>query len=182
MTGSFLDVAQWHAGVEGGGDERVSQCERPDSFDDPGLASDATHDTRRAVTVESPTELARLASIAASSGRVVPVMLRAAVTEHARLERVRLVGDDGAGKFGMDTADLLDAALQVAAAVEESAPLAVAAVLEVTRETQAMPVDEAFGVLRDGDLPAYRAMLASDDALEGPRAFAEKRAPKWTGR
>jgi len=64
----------------------------------------------RAVTVESPTELERLESIAASSGRVVPVMLRAAVTEHARLERVRLVGDDGAGKFGMDAADLLDAA------------------------------------------------------------------------
>ena len=31
-----------------------------------------------------------------------PVLLRAAVTEDARLERVRLVGDDGAGKFGMD--------------------------------------------------------------------------------
>jgi hypothetical protein len=50
-----LDVAQWHACVEGGGDERVSQCVRPDSFDDPGLAGDATHDTRRAVTVESGT-------------------------------------------------------------------------------------------------------------------------------
>ena len=29
-------------------------------------------------------------------------MLRAAMSEGARLERVRLVGDDGAGKFGMD--------------------------------------------------------------------------------
>lgn len=29
---------------------------------------------------------------------------------------------------------------------------------------------------------AYRAMLASDDAAEGPRAFAEERAPRWTGR
>ena len=65
----------------------------------------------RAVTVESPTELVRLEAIAATAGRVVPVMLRAAVSEHARLERVRLVGDDGAGKFGMDPADLLDTAL-----------------------------------------------------------------------
>ncbi len=65
----------------------------------------------RAVTVESPGELARLESIAAAAGRVVPVMLRAAVSEHARLERVRLVGDDGAGKFGMDPADLLEAAV-----------------------------------------------------------------------
>jgi diaminopimelate decarboxylase len=64
----------------------------------------------RAVTVESLGELARLERIAAEAGRVVPVMLRAAVSEHARLERVRLVGDDGAGKFGMDPADLLEAA------------------------------------------------------------------------
>lgn len=60
----------------------------------------------RAVTVESPGELARLESIAAGAGRIQPVMLRAAVTEDARLERVRLVGDDGAGKFGMDGRDL----------------------------------------------------------------------------
>ena len=62
----------------------------------------------RAVTVESPGELARLERIAADAGRVQPVLLRAAVSEHARLERVRLVGDDGAGKFGMDAADLAD--------------------------------------------------------------------------
>ena len=60
----------------------------------------------RAVTVESVGELRRLAAIAAAAGRVQPVLLRAAVSEAARLERVRLVGDDGAGKFGMDTADL----------------------------------------------------------------------------
>jgi diaminopimelate decarboxylase len=63
----------------------------------------------RAVTVESPSELARLEAIAARLGRVQPVMLRAAVSENTRLERVRLVGDDGAGKFGMDAADLVDA-------------------------------------------------------------------------
>src|SRR6185503_2593794 len=55
-------------------------------------------------------ELARLERIAANAGRVQPVLLRAAVSEVARLERVRLVGDDGAGKFGMDAGDLIDAA------------------------------------------------------------------------
>jgi diaminopimelate decarboxylase len=64
----------------------------------------------RAVTVESIGELGRLESIAAAARRVQPVMLRAAVSEDVRLERVRLVGDDGAGKFGMDAADLLVAA------------------------------------------------------------------------
>jgi diaminopimelate decarboxylase len=71
----------------------------------------------RAVTVESVGELVRLESIAAEAGRVQPVMLRAAVAEDVRLERVRLVGDDGAGKFGMDASDLLEAARRAAASV-----------------------------------------------------------------
>jgi diaminopimelate decarboxylase len=64
----------------------------------------------RAITVESPGELARLDAIAGAAGVRQPVMLRASVTADARLERVRLVGDGGAGKFGMDAADLIDAA------------------------------------------------------------------------
>jgi diaminopimelate decarboxylase len=64
----------------------------------------------RAVTVESPGELRRLEAIAAGERRVTPVLLRAAVGREARLERVRLVGDDGAGKFGMDRDDLVASA------------------------------------------------------------------------
>ena len=64
----------------------------------------------RAVTVESPGELGRLEAIATAAGRRVPVLLRAAVAPDVRLERVRLVGDDGAGKFGMGAEDLLEAA------------------------------------------------------------------------
>ena len=60
----------------------------------------------RAITVESPAELVRLERIAAASRRRVPILLRMSVTDAARLERVRLVGDDGAGKFGMDDRDL----------------------------------------------------------------------------
>jgi crotonobetainyl-CoA hydratase len=30
--------------------------------------------------------------------------------------------------------------------------------------------------------PAAEHMLASEDAREGPRAFAEKRTPRWRGR
>jgi diaminopimelate decarboxylase len=66
----------------------------------------------RAITVESPRELSRLEAIAAGTETVVPILLRAAVPKAALLERVRLVGDDGAGKFGMDADDLLVAARQ----------------------------------------------------------------------
>ncbi len=69
----------------------------------------------RAITVESLGELARLEAIARDAGRRQPVMLRAAVSETARLERVRLVGDDGAGKFGMDRTDLVTGARFAAA-------------------------------------------------------------------
>lgn len=62
----------------------------------------------RAITVESLGELGRLETIAHDAGRRQPVMLRAAVSEAGRVERVRLVGDDGAGKFGMDATDLID--------------------------------------------------------------------------
>ena len=36
--------------------------------------------------------------------------------------------------------------------------------------------------MRSGDLPAYRRCWRSQDAVEGPRAFAEKRPPEWHGR
>jgi diaminopimelate decarboxylase len=64
----------------------------------------------RATTVESPCELDRLERVAAEAGRRVPILLRAAVGATDHQERVRLVGDDGAGKFGMGEPDLRAAA------------------------------------------------------------------------
>ena len=64
----------------------------------------------RAITVESPGELVRLEAIARSSRARQAVMLRASAVGDARLESVRLVGDGGAGKFGMGAVDLADAA------------------------------------------------------------------------
>jgi diaminopimelate decarboxylase len=69
----------------------------------------------RAVTIESVGELERLESAVEAAGcDPVPILLRVAVSESARLERVRLVGDDGAGKFGMDPIDLGRAAERAA--------------------------------------------------------------------
>jgi diaminopimelate decarboxylase len=67
-----------------------------------------------AVTVESLGELERLERIADGLGRRARILLRAAVgSEGERAdgsERVRIIGDGGAGKFGMDPGDLADAA------------------------------------------------------------------------
>ncbi len=76
---------------------------------------------------------------------------------------------------------LMQAALELARAICASAPLAVAAVLEILRETEGAAVTEGYRIMRGG-LPAYQAMLGSDDAREGVRAFAERRPPRWTGR
>lgn len=80
------------------------------------------------------------------------------------------------------SSELPTAALQLARSICAAAPLAVAAVKEITAATATLRVDEGYGLLRSGQLPTYRAMLTSDDAAEGPRAFAEGRAPRWTGR
>jgi diaminopimelate decarboxylase len=69
----------------------------------------------RAVTVESPSELARLESIAVRRRRRVPVLLRASTTAGTPTEAVRIIGDAGAGKFGMDRADLIEAARRAVA-------------------------------------------------------------------
>jgi crotonobetainyl-CoA hydratase len=77
---------------------------------------------------------------------------------------------------------LLDAAQDLAARIVRSAPLAVAAVLEVLAATEAGSVEAGYRTMRSGRLSRYVAMLASEDAAEGPAAFAERRLPVWKGR
>ncbi len=77
---------------------------------------------------------------------------------------------------------LMPAARALAARVIRSAPLAVAAVLEVLDATEAGSVPDGFGTLRSGRLARYAAMLASEDAAEGPAAFAGRREKTWKGR
>ncbi len=77
---------------------------------------------------------------------------------------------------------LMGAASALAKQIVQAAPLAVAAVMEIVKTTAGMPIQQAYQLLRGGALPVYQAMLRSEDAAEGPRAFGEKRAPRWAGR
>ncbi|WP_019544163.1 enoyl-CoA hydratase-related protein [Streptomyces sulphureus] len=97
---------------------------------------------------------------------------RLSATEAARWGLVNEVAEPGA---------VLERAVALAGELAQGAPLALAAVKEVLRETEALDVEAGFTRMRSGELPRYDAMLRSTDAEEGPRAFAEKRTPVWKG-
>lgn len=77
---------------------------------------------------------------------------------------------------------LLDNALDLARSIAASAPLAVSAAKDVIRATRNLEDEEGFRLMRSGAIPSYQRALQSEDAQEGPRAFAESRPPKWKGR
>jgi crotonobetainyl-CoA hydratase len=77
--------------------------------------------------------------------------------------------------------EVLDVARELASRVVAAAPLAVGAVLEIDRRTGHLGLDAAFSELRSGTMGLYEQMLVSEDAAEGPNAFADKRDPIWKG-
>lgn len=76
--------------------------------------------------------------------------------------------------------DLLPAARRLAERICQSAPLSISAVLDLMRELETVSTSNAMTVLRENQ--TYRNAINSQDATEGTKAFAEKRAPKWLGR
>ncbi|WP_073252138.1 enoyl-CoA hydratase/isomerase family protein [Cryptosporangium aurantiacum] len=73
---------------------------------------------------------------------------------------------------------VLDVALDLAREILANAPLSVRAARETVMLATEMGRSAALQAARHASETCYR----SDDAQEGPRAFAEKRAPRWTGR
>jgi len=77
-----------------------------------------------------------------------------------------------------DDGDALAVALEVAEAVARNAPLSLAAGKHLLRQSVAGPEDRFWEV----QAAWMDRVFASEDAKEGPLAFAEKRPPSWRGR
>jgi enoyl-CoA hydratase len=75
-------------------------------------------------------------------------------------------------------ADTVPVAVETAQRVAQAAPLALALAKEVVVTTSGVPLAEAYAV----ESAAMRAVMATEDAREGPLAFLEKRSPRWSGR
>lgn len=77
---------------------------------------------------------------------------------------------------------LLPRARELAALLASGPPLVFAAIKEVMRETEGVPFHAALARINARGFPTVATLYGSEDQLEGPRAFAEKRAPVWKGR
>jgi len=106
---------------------------------------------------------------------------------YAKAMEMALTGEPITAQEAMDAGMLsaltepgeaLEAAIALAERIVENAPLAVAASKSLVRSA-AQGIDE--DALWELQIPLQKKVFSSNDAKEGPKAFAEKRAPNWTG-
>ena len=75
-------------------------------------------------------------------------------------------------------AELMTQAEKMAADILLAAPLCIRAAKEATVKGLNVTLPEAIST----QFPGQMAMRQSEDFIEGPKAFAEKRTPNWKGR
>lgn len=75
-------------------------------------------------------------------------------------------------------AELIPTAEKIAAEIMLAAPLTIRAAKEATVKGLNVTLEEAVSTR----FPAQLAMYESEDYVEGPKAFVEKRPPNWKGR
>ena len=74
--------------------------------------------------------------------------------------------------------ELMDVAYDYARRITANAPLAVQATKQSVWEGLGMSLRDAYR----NEAQLSSAIFATEDAKEGPAAFAEKRPPRWQGR
>jgi enoyl-CoA hydratase len=120
--------------------------------------------------------------IAGSGGllRLPQKMPRQIAMEYALTGRMMSAAD--AGRWGLvnrltPAGDALEAARSLAAEIIANGPLAVAMTKKVIDEAPAWPAGDVWPRQRE----ILERVISSNDAREGALAFAEKRAPVWSG-
>jgi enoyl-CoA hydratase len=122
--------------------------------------------------------------LAATAGGLMRLPRR--IPYHIAMQHIltgELLPADRAAHFGLvseltEPGQALDRALSIASLLLGNGPLAVAASKRVVVESRDWPDSEMF----ERQAEYTRAVFESEDAKEGARAFAEKRAPAWKGR
>ena len=77
---------------------------------------------------------------------------------------------------------LMDEAYKWGELLASGPPLVYAAIKEVGREAEDMKFQEALNKITKSQCESVERLYRSEDQIEGARAFAEKREPKWKGR
>ncbi|HEY5290209.1 MAG TPA: enoyl-CoA hydratase-related protein, partial [Caulobacteraceae bacterium] len=76
---------------------------------------------------------------------------------------------------------LMAAARRLATQIGECSPMSIRASKQAVMQGLDEPTLEA-AIRGQRRYPAVAALFRSEDLIEGPKAFAEKRAPTWAGR
>src|SRR6266436_427814 len=76
--------------------------------------------------------------------------------------------------------EALIAAERWAEIICKNSPMSIRASKQAIQKGLAVSLEQAMAEQRE--YPAVKAMAASQDYIEGPKAFSEKRPPKWVGR
>ncbi len=106
---------------------------------------------------------------------------------YAKAMEILLTGDPisaeeayrlGLVNYVVPAAEVMPAAEKFARTLAANGPVALRAIKETVIRTSGLPLEEAYKI----ESRLSRQVFRSDDAKEGPRAFMEKRPPRYTGR